>query len=402
MKKKLISLLLVTSCIASLLGCSSNKNTEAVNPDKEETVEDTSGSDAEPAGITVDDLEAQRSEKEVTQEADREKFWNPFEEDIPMKEVDFGSFDIYETTATRMVERIENKDTFVLFITTTQNKAKDIEKEIFVDVAHDIVPDFPVYYVEEEYGYDTYAEEMNSIEPLIPYLTKEEVGENGPSLSPYHYGLYEFVKGELIYTNGNIQIFDPENMEEDELNNLKDNMETEIRLTIGNLPSEYNFKTVMYEKDELELYLKNNPNCVLYVGRDSCPYCPFTRRGLSSLMDRCEWTVPVAYFSAQKFAMAELLYGSESIETANLKEEWGIIKSNLNTDIIPAVIVYKDGEIINVYHSGPTKDLYEGLVKDGAITSFLPGQEIDWTLNYSEGNPKNDTGESSEDENTEE
>lgn len=402
MKRKLIALLLVASCVVSLLGCSSNKKEETITPDKEETTEDLSGSDAEPAGITVDDLEAQRSEKELTQEADREKFWNSFEEDIPMKEVDFGSYDIYETTATRMVERIKNKDTFVLFITTAQNKAKDIEKEIFVRVAHDIVPDFPVYYVEEDYGYDTYAEEMNTIEPLIPYLTKENTDEHEPSLSPYHYGIYEFVNGELVYINGNIQVFDPENMDADSLDTLKKNIETEMRLIIGNLPSKYNFETVMYKKDELELYLKNNPNCVLYVGRDSCPYCPFTRRGVSTLMDRCKWTVPVAYFCAQEYAMSDFIYGSESIESANIKEEWKIIKSNLNTDIVPSVIVYKNGEIINVYHNGPTKDLYEGLVKDGAIDSFLPGQEIDWDLNYSEGNPKNDTGESSEVENTEE
>lgn len=380
MKRKLIALLLVASCIVSLLGCSSNKKEETTIPDKEETIEDVSGSDAEPAGITVDDLEAQRSEKELTQEADREKFWNSFEEDIPMKEVDFGSYDIYETTATRMVERIKNKDTFVLFITTAQNKAKDIEKEIFAEIGYEITPDFPIYYVEEEYGYDTYAEEMNTIEPLIPYLTKED-SESGFSLSPYHYGIYEFVDGKLEVFDTNIQIYDPDSMSEEDQENMIKTTKNSMRLIIGNLPSKYNFETVIYRKDELEAYLKNNPNCVLFVGRDSCPYCPAMRRDIINFLNISEWNYPVAYFCSQKYEISEFMYGSSSTEYKNSNTEWTSLKSMFKIDYIPSMIVFNNGESTQIYNNSLVgKSFYDKLVEDKIINCLNSENKDYWEV----------------------
>lgn len=380
MKKKVLCIFCLLGLI-SLAGCSKQQNNEIVN---DTVVEETQTKETEAQGVSVDELEQETIKKENIQEEERLSFWNSFDEDVVLMD----GYEVYETTATRMVERIENKETFAMLVLHTENPAFEVEKELFVTAAYEIVPDFPLYFVEEKHTYDTYAEEMNSIEPLLPYI---QVSEDDPFYaSPYHYGIYEFVDGELVLKDNELATFDPDKMDESTLENMQSGFDAQVRMVIGNLPSKYNFETILHNKYELEAYLKDNPNCVLYVGRDSCPYCPFVRRGVSSLIDRCEWTVPVAYFSAQSYAVNSLLYGTGSPETIKAGAEWDEVKLIFTVETIPSVIIYRDGEVHSVCSEHVTKDIYDWLVDNGSITSFVEGREIDWTLQYSEGSPLNE------------
>lgn len=388
MMKKIIS----TCCFLGLIllaGCQQSSESTVSEDAAEETtltaIEEDKG--IKSGGISADELVEMQDQKEKDQENERLAFWNAFDEDIVLMD----GYEIYETTATRMVERIKNCETFAMLVLHTENPAIEVEKEIFTKVAYEIVPDFPVYFVEEKYNYDTYAEEMNSIDPLIPYI---QVDEDDPFyVSPYHYGIYEFVNGELVAKDNDLATFNPEGMDESILSNMKDNYEAQVRMVIGNLPSQYNFETILHDKHELESYLKENPDCVLYVGRDSCPYCPFVRRGISTLMDRCNWTVPVAYFSAQSYAICNLLYGSDSSATIHAGSEWNEVKSIFTVETIPSIIAFNDGSVSSVCKDQVTEDIYNHLVDNGFIVSFIEGREIDWTLQYSEGSPLNEETE---------
>lgn len=320
----------------------------------------------EEISITIEEKEKieekEMDKKEEQKNEDRNKYYNSFEEDVKLSE----NFNIYKTTAKRLEEKINDKETFVVLILNKENNAKERILEIFKSTYCNISPDFKGYYLEEELGYDSYGERINSIEPIINHLFIDD----NKFESPYHYGIYEFREGKLNIYSRELGIYDPNELSEDILLNIEKKIEEKIRMVVGNLPSSYNFENILYNKDEFEKFIFENPNSIIYVGRDSCPFCPIIRSSLNKIMDENKFIVPVAYLSAQNYAISSFKYGSDSDIALGLKEEWENLKIALSIETVPYILVYKDGKIINKTNEMVVEnDLLEFLIKNNLLES---------------------------------
>ncbi len=104
------------------------------------------------------------------------------------------------------------------------------------------------------------------------------------------------------------------------------------------------FSLVELSKDEIDKKIDNKEKFILYIGRDTCPYCEVTKAAIEKWL-REEATQDIYYFSTQE-SYDRMQNGKEGAEKAYRE-----LKESLDFSTVPQLRIYKDDSSYEQYES---------------------------------------------------
>lgn len=178
---------------------------------------------------------------------------------------------------------------------------------------------------EEKETKDT-STESNAIDE-----TKEQeqtTEEQNKDYGTTYFGIYAFNEGKLIRSSHKLS-FTEENIKY--ATSLVGSVFFESNLFVNN----HDIELITYE----EVLKKNaaNEKFLLYVGRDTCPYCHAFMPSLESVLKDTELNVPIYYLYTQEYKTAI------NDEVDGAKDTWEDIKETLGIEYTPSLVIYDQG-----------------------------------------------------------
>lgn len=255
----------------------------------------------------------------------------------------------------------ENKKAFYLFIYGGEAVPFDYEEmkrgvnDLFTQ--HDFP--FGFYYVDLTILSENEHGELEKILMMEPAAVAEGVET--------YAGLYAFKDGKV--KNARYDFVPGE--EEADIANRVINFVFESNLFIN----DHGWDVVTYE--QLCEKRDSGEKFMVYIGRDTCPYCVPFAKSLMAALDKENANVPVYYFYTQSFKTA-INDGVDGAQAA-----WDSVKADIGFQFTPSLLVFEGGKQIRACESGVDDEYFEMSDEEKKAARDALATEIElWLMEY--------------------
>lgn len=334
MKKRLFTLLTLGILVFSFTACS--KTPEAYTP-----VEKTETNTNQDNDTNLESKE-EKKENSVEENKDSNADSNPIVEQ-PMVKLATTDYGTAIANVDVIKNAIENKDAFYLYIQGDDELGFDYQ------ATQDAIKT-----ITEEYGVPVLFYSINEsdllnggINPIAAYIgdgqsvaelknvgIEKEEDKITEDLGKTLYGFYAFKDGVLVNDYDNMVL--PEE-DASKLTSKITSFIYESDLFVDN----HGLDIITYEEvlDKIE----KNEKFILYVGRDTCPYCHAFMPSLTSVLDKNELNVPLYYLYTQSYKTAI------NKNTDGAQEVWDNLKETLGIQYTPSLVIFENGENVEMF-----------------------------------------------------
>lgn len=116
---------------------------------------------------------------------------------------------------------------------------------------------------------------------------------------------------------------------------------------------------------------------MVYVGRDTCPYCMPFAKCLVKAFETSPANIPVYYFYTQSYKTGI----NNAVEGA--QEEWDAVKAEIGFEFTPSLLVFEDGEQILACESGVGSEYFNMTDSEKQAKRDDVAAEVElWLLEY--------------------
>ena len=139
--------------------------------------------------------------------------------------------------------------------------------------------------------------------------------------------------------------------------------------------NDHGWELVTYE--QLKEKRDSGEKFMVYVGRDTCPYCMPFAKCLVTAFETSPANIPVYYFYTQSYKTA--INNAEE----GAQEAWDAVKADIEFEYTPSLLVFEGGEQILACESGVGSDYFEMSDSEKQVERDKIAAEVElWLLEY--------------------
>ncbi|MBQ6703571.1 MAG: hypothetical protein IJN08_02020 [Clostridia bacterium] len=139
--------------------------------------------------------------------------------------------------------------------------------------------------------------------------------------------------------------------------------------------NDHGWELVTYE--QLKEKRDSGEKFLVYIGRDTCPYCMPFAKSLVTAFETSPANIPVYYFYTQSYKTAI------NREEEGAQEAWDAVKADIGFQYTPSLLVFEGGEQILACESGMGSEYFDMSDSEKQVERDKVAAEVElWLLEY--------------------